>query len=155
MSHVTDGRNRRSVRHRPDGGTSNRPLPRSVEVRRLVAVTPLEALDRVIHCLDRAHVGGFKSKAFVRARDVVRNTPADEIADRAAKGPLTALDGIGDSTAKVITEALAGGIPSYLTKLEGETELELSDAARPYREALRGDCHLHSTWSDGGATIEA
>jgi putative hydrolase len=24
-----------------------------------------------------------------------------------------------------------------------------------YREALRGDCHLHSLWSDGGAPIEA
>ena len=24
-----------------------------------------------------------------------------------------------------------------------------------YRDALRGDCHLHSTWSDGGAPIEA
>src|SRR5262249_26109605 len=24
----------------------------------------------------------------------------------------------------------------------------------PYRSALRGDCHLHSNWSDGGAPIE-
>ena len=24
-----------------------------------------------------------------------------------------------------------------------------------YRDALKGDCHLHSTWSDGGAPIEA
>lgn len=118
-------------------------------------MTPIEALDRVVHCLDRAHVGGFKAKAFVRARDVVRNTPADEIAERAANGTLTALDGIGDSTARLITEALAGGVPSYLAKLEAETTVELSDAARPYREALRGDCHLHSTWSDGGAPIEA
>ena len=32
--------------------------------------------------------------------------------------------------------------------------IELSPEAQVYRDALRGDCHLHSTWSDGGATIE-
>jgi putative hydrolase len=31
----------------------------------------------------------------------------------------------------------------------------LTEDGACYREALRGDCHLHSTWSDGGATIEA
>jgi putative hydrolase len=118
-------------------------------------MTPIEALDRAVHYLDRGHVGGFKTKAFVRARDVVRNTPADEIAERAARGTLTELDGIGSSTARLITEALDGGTPSYLAKLDAETRIELSPAAQRYRDALRGDCHLHSTWSDGGAEIEA
>jgi putative hydrolase len=31
----------------------------------------------------------------------------------------------------------------------------ISPESQVYRDALRGDCHLHSTWSDGGATIEA
>ncbi len=118
-------------------------------------MTPLEALDRVVHCLDRAHTGGFKLKAFVRARDVVRATPAGEIAERAQRGTLTSLDGIGDSSARVITEALAGATPSYLTKLEAETRVPITPEGERYRDALRGDCHLHSTWSDGGATIEA
>lgn len=121
-------------------------------------MTPLEALDRVIHCLDRGfdiHDSGFKTKAFVRAREVVRNTPADEIAERAARKTLTDLDGIGAATARLITEALTGGDSSYLQKIETETQLPISDEAQKYREALRGDCHLHSTWSDGGATIEA
>ncbi len=48
-----------------------------------VEMTPEQALLRVIHCLDRAHDKGFKAKAFARALDVVRSTPADEIADRA------------------------------------------------------------------------
>jgi putative hydrolase len=30
----------------------------------------------------------------------------------------------------------------------------ITPAGERYREALRGDCHLHSTWSDGGAEIE-
>ena len=61
-------------------------------------MTPSEALDRVVHYLDRAHDKGFKAKAFVRARDVVRSTDPAELAERAAAGTLTKLDGIGDST---------------------------------------------------------
>ena len=117
-------------------------------------MTPAEALQRIVHCLDRAHVTGFKTKAWVRALDVVRTTDPDELADRAAAGTLTDLPGIGDSTARVIKEALDGQVPAYHTKLEAETVIELSPEAQVYRDALRGDCHLHSTWSDGGATIE-
>jgi putative hydrolase len=118
-------------------------------------MTPEQALARVVHCLDRMHATGFRTKAFVRALDVVRTTPADELAARAEAGTLTELDGIGDSSARVITEALAGGVPSYLAKLEVESQLPMTPEGERYREALRGDCHLHSTWSDGGARIEA
>ena len=50
-------------------------------------MTPVEALERVVHCLDRAHETGFKTKAFVRALDVVRTTPPEELEQRAAAGP--------------------------------------------------------------------
>jgi putative hydrolase len=118
-------------------------------------MTPEAALDRVVHCLDRAHDTSFKAKAFVRARDVVRQTDPDELAQRAADGTLTKLDGIGDSSARVIVEALAGEVPSYLAKLEETTQVPITPEGQRYRDALRGDCHLHSTWSDGGAPIEA
>ena len=58
-------------------------------------MTPAEALDRVVHCLDRAHDGGFKVKAFVRARDVVRDLPPEELAERAGARHAHRLDGIG------------------------------------------------------------
>jgi putative hydrolase len=90
----------------------------------------------------------------VRALDVVRSTPPEELEQRAAAGTLTDLDGIGRATAQVITESL-NGESTYLSKLEEETQVSITDAGRPYRQALRGDCHLHSTWSDGGAAIEA
>ncbi len=118
------------------------------------AMSPEQALLRVVHCLDRMHDKGFRAKAFVRALDVVRSTPADELAARAADDTLTDLDGIGDSTARVITEALRGETPAYLTKLEGESQVSITPDGERYRAALRGDCHLHSTWSDGGALIE-
>ena len=117
-------------------------------------MTPEEALNRVVHCLDRAHDKGFKAKAFFRARNVVRETDPAEIEERAAAGTLTKLDGIGDSSAKLITEALAGEVPHYLEHLEATTQVPITPEGQRYRDALRGDCHLHSTWSDGGAEIE-
>ena len=117
-------------------------------------MTPVEALERVVHCLDRAHETGFKTRAFVRALEVVRSTPPEELVARSAAGTLTDLDGIGDSTARLITEALQGDT-SYVDKIEAETGVKLTDDGAKYRAALKGDCHLHSLWSDGGATIEA
>jgi putative hydrolase len=118
-------------------------------------MTPEVALLRIIHCLDRALASGYKTRAFVRALDVVRNTDPVELAERARDDRLTELDGIGDATGGVITEALAGLVPGYLTKVEAESEVPVTEGGAEYRAALRGDCHLHSTWSDGGAEIEA
>jgi putative hydrolase len=117
-------------------------------------MTPVEALERVVHCLDRAHETGFKTKAFVRALEIVRATPPEELEARAAAGTLTDLEGIGDSTARLITETLRGDT-SYVDKIEAETGVKLTDDGARYRAALKGDCHMHSRWSDGGATIEA
>lgn len=119
------------------------------------SMTPEQALLRVIHCLDRAHETGFKAKAFVRALDVVRSTPPEELERRVANDTLTDLDGIGKATASVIRDALNGDEPAYLRKIEAESQVEISETGQRYRDALRGDCHLHSTWSDGGAPIEA
>ncbi len=122
----------------------------------MTPVTPVEALDRVVYLLDRAHEGGHRVNAFLRARKVIAEIPPPELAARAADGTLTDLPGIGPATARVITEALAGDEPAYLAKLETETQLPpLSDGAAALRAALRGDCHSHTTWSDGGAELDA
>jgi len=118
-------------------------------------VTPVAALERVVHCLDRAHDTGFKAKAFVRALDVVRALPPEEVQQRAAAGTLTDLDGIGESSAKVIGQALAGGDVPYLAELEAKTQVPITDAGAVYRQAIKADLHMHSRWSDGGATIES
>src|SRR5690606_14394085 len=52
-----------------------------------------------------------------------------------------------------IAEAAAGGVPEYLTTLEEQTGVSPGVGAE-LLAALRGDCHTHSTWSDGGADIE-
>lgn len=52
-------------------------------------------------------------------------------------------------------EALAGQVPGYLRKLEDEAaKRPATRGGEGLRALLRGDCHLHSDWSDGGSPIE-
>jgi putative hydrolase len=119
-----------------------------------VPLSPTDALERIVYFLDRALAPSSKVRAFQRAADVVRETGDDEIAQLAAQGELQGLPGIGPSTAKVISQALDGAVPDYLTRIEAESAIVVDDEALAYREALKGDCHTHSEWSDGGAPIE-
>ena len=114
---------------------------------------PADALDRIVCLLDRVLAEGQKVKAFARARDVVLATHDDELVRLHRLGKLTDLAGVGPTTGKVIAEALDGGTPGYLAELEETTVLPVGEGAG-LRAALRGDCHTHSTWSDGGAPIE-
>ena len=88
---------------------------------------------------------GFKTKAWVRALDVAVTTDPAELEERARAGTLTELPGIGDSTARVIREAIDGEVPAYLTKLEAETVIEMSPeaAALPGRAPGRLPHPLH------------
>jgi putative hydrolase len=117
-------------------------------------VHPADALDRIVYLLDRALAETTKVRAFARARDVLQEVSDDEVAKLHATGKLTELAGIGPTTARVIGEALDGEVPSYLVHLEDETIIPLGEGA-DLRAALKGDCHTHSTWSDGGASIES
>ncbi|HEX5365955.1 MAG TPA: PHP domain-containing protein [Acidimicrobiales bacterium] len=114
---------------------------------------PADALDRIVYLLDRSLAEPAKVRAFARARDVVGEVGDAEVERLHAAGSLTDLPGIGPSTGRVIAEALAGEVPGYLARLEEETTVPLGEGA-DLRAALRGDCHTHSTWSDGGASIE-
>jgi putative hydrolase len=116
-------------------------------------MSPADALDRVVYLLDRDLAEGRRVQAYGKARDLVRELGDDEIAARHADGTLLDLPGIGASTGKVIALALDGGIDEHLAKLEAETAIDVGEGAE-LRAALRGDCHSHSTWSDGGAPIE-
>ena len=113
---------------------------------------PADALDRIVYLLDRDLAESTKVRAFARA-DVVLEVGDDEIERLHAAGNVTDLPGIGPSTGGVIAQALAGEVPDYLARLEDETVIPLGDGGE-MRAALRGDCHTHSTWSDGGAPIE-
>ncbi len=116
-------------------------------------MTPLDALDRVVHLLDRDLAPAPKVRAFTRASEIVAGLEEKELDSLVAEDRLQELVGIGPSTGSVIVQAHRGQIPDYLAELEQTTRVPIG-AGEPYRRALRGDCHTHSTWSDGGRSIE-
>jgi putative hydrolase len=116
-------------------------------------VEPADALDRIAYLLDRAREKSYRVRAYHRAAEAVRGLDPAELAARIAAGTLTELDGIGPKTSSIVEEVVATGTTAYLAKLEDETAVRVG-AGDELRAQLRGDCHVHSTWSDGGADID-
>ena len=113
---------------------------------------PYQALKRIGFLLDRNREPGYRVKAFHGAAQAISEYSRSELEAMAAAGTLQKLKGVGDVTSKVITESLAGDLPGYLAKLQSEANWP-PESGRAMRAALKGDCHLHSDWSDGGAPI--
>lgn len=110
----------------------------------------MAALREIAYYKDRAREDSRRVMAYRKAADVVESL--DEAArDRHAKaGTWQSLPGIGPKTAKVITQAVAGQVPDALVELRSAAE-DLGGGH--IREAIRGDLHCHSNWSDGSAPI--
>ncbi len=116
-------------------------------------MTPAEALQRAIYLLDRELAPANKVRAFKNAQAAIADIGPTETERRVRDGSLTSISGIGKSTGRVISEAILGVDDGYLADLDARSQIDPGIGAE-LQTLLRGDCHMHSTWSDGGAELE-
>ena len=114
----------------------------------------MEALERIAELLERMREPTFRVRAFRQAAASVKALSPEELAGLVATGSLKTLAGVGEKTERVVLQALAGEVPSYLARLEGDLPISAEGPAADLRASLRGDCHTHSDWSDGGSPID-
>jgi len=114
---------------------------------------PVEALERIAYLLERGREETYRVRAYRGAAEAIRGFDETRLRQMADQGKLQTLPGVGEKTERVIVEALAGDVPAYLRKLEGDLDQGEDERAKAIRAALRGDCHMHSDWSDGGSPI--
>jgi putative hydrolase len=111
-------------------------------------VNPAWALRQIAFQLERAGAPTYRVQAFRKAAAVVADLPAGQVEDRVRQGTLRQLPGIGKATATVIEQAVAGETPEYLAGVMADVPAQPRTGLRT---VLRGDCHTHSDWSDGGS----
>ena len=112
---------------------------------------PVAALRQIAFELERAGAPTYRVRAFRRAAQVISELPDGELRQHVENGTLRTLSGIGATTAEVIDQAVRGEQPAYLANLLAAA---VPSAHPSLRAALKGDCHTHSDWSDGGSPPE-
>ncbi|GAA2034032.1 PHP domain-containing protein [Catenulispora yoronensis] len=110
---------------------------------------PVEALRQIAFLLEWSGASQYRVRAFHTAADAIRDLPPGPVeAARIERRP-----GVGPVTAVVIAQASHGAVPDYLGRLESEAD-PAAAAGWAMAVASKGDCHMHSDWSDGGTPIQ-
>lgn len=107
---------------------------------------PIDALREIATLLERERASRYRYAAFRAAAAAIEELSDDDLRDAAS---LRRRKGIGDSSFRVIQDALSGDVPAYLAELRER----FAPARSALRTLLRGDLHCHSNWSDGTTSI--
>ena len=114
---------------------------------------PVGDLKRIAFLLEAASEPRYRVTAFRRAAQTLAALPQGELEDRVRRGSLQDLAGIGEVLERTVAESIRGEEPVYLRRLESTGGRPVAEGAADLLAALRGDCHVHSDWSDGGSPI--
>jgi putative hydrolase len=110
-------------------------------------------LRRIAFLLEAAREPIYRVRAFRSAASMLQSLSDEELAARSEAGRLRELPGVGEVLERTIAESLRGEKPVYLRRLEATGGRVVAELGAELCGALRGDCHVHSDWSDGGSPI--
>ena len=114
---------------------------------------PAADLRRIAFLLEAASEPTFRVRAFRIVAATIERLPPEELALRTKRGTLREVPGVGEVLGRTIAESVRGEEPVYLRRLEATGGQPIANLGAALRSALRGDCHVHSDWSDGGSPI--
>ena len=109
---------------------------------------PARTLRQIAFQLEREGAPTYRVRAFRKAAGTLDELSADELRGHVENGTLQSIPGIGKTIAQVIRQVARGETPDYLANVVADAA---PSAGTRTRTLLRGDCHTHSDWSDGGS----
>jgi putative hydrolase len=114
---------------------------------------PVADLRRIAFLLEAAREPIYRVRAFRNAASMLQGLPASDLEAHVRGGTLRELPGVGEVLERTIVESLRGEEPVYLRRLEATGGRVVAELGAALCGSLRGDCHVHSDWSDGGSPI--